>query len=453
LAVLLGFGTFLRIVIALSSLPLQRLPRNYTRAARPNKVRVKVALRQNPQPPAVARGWRNAGSRLQTPDAMVGLPGVSVTGPAGAGGARPIGPAETDGGAAATAVRRAGPVRAPDSIGPASFADEPLAAPGVALFNNRGFLRAPIEDFRSPEAVRRSLAEPLALPATARPFGKHVVFRPALSNINPSPAFLFRLARYTDRLLVAYANATPGQDLTPRPVTEIYGHPVPPELRGKIWVSGDPGNRMISWDKLADLLENQLDALDGSEFLGGAPIDSAGLTMVALSAGGADAVATRRRLEASGRTGVVSKLVNVASPMRGAPIADEAFFGLVARALKVTRTGVPKAVKGLDPDTMRRAFPDRDARLVDLAVTNTLEGEGSSNAHPVFKMLAKAYRWNPFNRARGGPSDGWVDLKSMEYGRDIFRLTRAYDHAGVSSDPAVVDAIAGRLMSGSRGSP
>ncbi len=59
---------------------------------------------------------------------------------------------------------------------------------------------------------------------------------------------MFRLAQYTDKVLIAYQNAAPGQDLTPRPATEIDGVPVPPALRGKIFVSGDPANRAVPWD-------------------------------------------------------------------------------------------------------------------------------------------------------------------------------------------------------------
>lgn len=338
--------------------------------------------------------------------------------------------AETAPAAAAT------PGTAPD-MGAPSGIDRIAAASVVGIFENQGPLRAKgIEDHRNPAAIERAMTSPLATPPGSKPFGKTVVFRPALANTQPSPAYLFRLARYTDKLVVAYTYAKPGQDLEPKPVNEIFGVPVPPELRGKILVSGDPEHVMADWKTLATLFERQLEAVGGSD-----------LTVVAQSAGGVDAVETRRRLEAAGKGNAIGKLVNVSAPMRGAPLPDEAFFGLFLKGIGHTPLAghVPAAARALDPDVLARAFSDRDQRLVDLAVSNSLEGPGSDNARPIMKMLSTVIRLNPFHRGRQGPNDGWVQRKSMEFGRDILRLDRGYDHPGMGEDPAIIDDIARRL--------
>jgi hypothetical protein len=334
-------------------------------------------------------------------------------------------------------------VTAPD-FGRPDLVDNVSAKAIDGFFSNTGVFRADIRDFRSAAEAQAVLKQPLATPPGQKPFGPAVVYRPGFANTTPSAAYLFRMAQYTDKVLVAYANAKHGQDLAPRQVDEIFGVPVPPELRGKIWVSGDPEHRMLPWKDDAHLLEKQLEALDESAFLGGADLENANLTLVGFSAGGAGAVEARRALEAQGRGGVIGKLVNVATPMRGTPLSDESFFGLVARGLQITGGKSPKAMLAMDPEAMARAFPASDARLVDLAVTSALTGD-RSNARPLMKGVATAFKLNPFNKFRGGTSDGWVPTRSMEYGRTQMHLGRPYDHAGINEDPRVVDDIARRL--------
>ncbi len=348
--------------------------------------------------------------------------------------------------AAPAAAPRGAAVRAPD-LGTLTPIDVAFGKTGPALFQNKPPFRAPIEDHRSAAAAAKAVATPLAVPAGgAKPFGPTAVIRPAFANTPTSAAFVFRAAQYTDRLLVAYSNAKPGQDLTPRPVDEIYGVKVPPELRGKIFVSGDPSPHVAPYDKLAGLFEAQLDALEGSAFLRGGAVDGANLTVLAYSAGGVDAAETRRRLEAKGRTQVFGKLVNVSSPIQGAPIADEPFSGKLGRALGLVGGRLPAAARKLDPDVLKKAFPPADRRLVDLAVSNSIHGgEGSKDVHPAFKALNKAFKLHPFNPSRREPNDGWVNRSSQEYGRDVLRLSKSYDHAGVGADPAVIDEIAKRL--------
>lgn len=339
---------------------------------------------------------------------------------------------------------RPAPVRAP-GFGRPSPADVFFAETFAAVFVNKGILRAKIEDYRSPAAAKAAVTTPLATPEGARPFGKTTVFRGGIANTHASPAFLFRLARYTDRLLIAYPNAKEGQDLTPRPATEIDGIPVPPELRGKIFVSGDPSPRMIAWPEASDLFLKQLEAADGSEFLKGGGIDGAGLTVLGYSQGGIDAAETRRRLEAAGKPNVIGKVVALSAPMRGTPKSDEPFLGIVAKGLAlVSRGRTPAAIRAVDPDAMARAFSDRDQRLVDLAISNSVDGPGAENVRPLLKEISREIRLHPLSRWRG-PNDGWVHTASMEFGRDVLRLERAYDHPGMVEDPRIIDDIARRL--------
>jgi len=342
---------------------------------------------------------------------------------------------------APTAAAR--PTTAPD-FGKPNLLDNVSAKAIDGFFSNTGPFKADIDDHRSAAAAKAAMSQPLATPPGAKPFGSAVVYRPGFANTTPSAAYLFRMAQYTDKVLVAYANAKPGQDLKPVAVDEIFGVKVPPELKGKIFVSGDPEHRMIPWKDDAALLERQLDALDGSAFLNGGDVDGANLTMVAFSAGGAGAVEARRHLESEGRGQVIGKLVNIATPMRGTPLSDESFFGFVAKGLQITGGKAPAAMLAQDPEAMKRSFPDTDRKHVDLAVTSALEGD-TGNARPLMKGVAKAFKLNPFNKFRAGPSDGWVPTASMDFGKATMRMARAYDHAGINEDPRVVDDIARRL--------
>lgn len=358
----------------------------------------------------------------------------------GASQSNPSGDVEEAGASAPAAATI--PTTAPD-FGPEN-AVERLMAKGVGdLFTNQGLLREPgVDDFRSPEAAAAAMSAPLATPPGAQPLGPATVFRPGLGNTHASPAFIFRMAQYTGKLLLAYPNAQPGQDLKPRPATEIDGIPVPPELRGKIFVSGDPENRMIPWDESSALFERQLEAASGSDFLGGKPVDGAKLTVVAHSQGGLDAADARRDLEAQGRPNEIGKLVTLNSPFGGSPLSESSGGGLLAKALGATVGGeAPEAILHLAPDYVKSRFGARDQRLVDVAVESTVDGPGADNVRPIMKGLATANKFNPLSRSRG-PNDGFVSAQSMSYGRSLLPLGRAYDHAGIAEDPAVVDDVA-----------
>lgn len=348
-----------------------------------------------------------------------------------------------------SAPRATGPVPAPD-LGPEHAIEKVLAGSVGDLFANKGLMKSKnVNDFRSPAAAAAALSQPLATPPGSKPFGPATVFRPGLGNTHASPAFIFRMARYTDRLLIAYPNAKPGQDLRPKPATEIDGVPVPPELRGKIFVSGDPANRMLSWETASALFEKQLAAADDSAFLNGGDVEGAKLTVIAHSQGGLDAANTRRSLEAKGQHGTIARVVTLNSPFKGSPLSDESFGGLLARGLQCSIGGhAPDSLRKLDPDYMRGKFTARDQRLVDLAISSTVDGAGSGNVRPLMKGLALTNKVNPFAKLKG-PSDGFVTADAMKFGKQVVALPRAYDHAGIAEDPAVVDDVA-RALSGTR---
>lgn len=335
-------------------------------------------------------------------------------------------------------------VTAPD-LGPEHPVEKMLAHSVGDLFANHGMMKSGgIDDFRSAAATATAMSTPLATPGQ-KPLGPATVFRPGLGNTHASPAFVFRMARYTDKLLIAYPNAKPGENLTPRPATEIDGIPVPAELRGKIFVSGDPTNRMVPWDVASKLFEKQLEAAGHSDFLGGAPVENAKLTVVAHSQGGLDTADTRRHLNAEGKPNEIAKVVTLDSPFKGSPLADESFGGLLAKGLQCSIGGqAPDALRHLDPDYMARAFSPRDQGLVDLAVAATVDGSGSQNVRPLMKGFAMANRFNPFAKQKG-PNDGFVTADSMRFGKQTLTLTRAYDHAGIAEDPAVIDDVARAL--------
>ncbi len=75
-----------------------------------------------------------------------------------------------------------------------------------------------------------------------------------------------------------------------------------------------------------------------------------------------------------------------------------------------------------------------------------MDGPGSDNVRPLMKGLARINKANPLAKAKG-PNDGFVTAASALFGTKTLSLPRAYDHAGVIEDPAVIDALAVALAS------
>src|SRR5262249_10160785 len=118
-------------------------------------------------------------------------------------------------------------------------------------------LRTPVElaltNWRSQEPAGAAAAAPPVTGADGKPLslGDLVILRAGGNNFAPSAAQIFRAARHAGKTVVSYSNPTdPSKNiLRPPPevngVPTIEGVPVPEDLRGKIFIIGDPDNHYI----------------------------------------------------------------------------------------------------------------------------------------------------------------------------------------------------------------
>jgi hypothetical protein len=317
------------------------------------------------------------------------------------------------------------------------------------VFRNRGPFsnEGRIEDYRNDAAVQKALADPLAAPRGI--LGPLTIFRPGLGNTAPGPAQIARLAQYTDKLVIAYANPGSGDEAKLRPITEVDGVQLPPELQGKIWAIGSPTNLMISFEQASDLFLQQLESMR----VQGLDLRDARATVVAHSQGGLDALLTRRRLVEAGFENTFGRLVTLATPFRGSPVSDESMAGVFAElGDRLFDKQATRAINALDPDHVRRVITDRDRELVDVSLIGQTESgrEGRSDLRTFFeisdfaieatKSIASIFKGRDVRE-----NDGLVTVSSQLFGRLLHRLEKSYDHAGIAEDPAVADQVA-RLL-------
>jgi hypothetical protein len=316
------------------------------------------------------------------------------------------------------------------------------------LFANRGLLKTPgIETYRSEAAVAAAMEKPLVPIAS---LGETVIFRPGLGNTAPGPAQIARLAQYTDRVIIAYANPGTADEQRVRPVDEVDGVKLPDSLRGKVFAIGSPKNVMISYEQASDLFIKQLSVMQKSPLIPGAADQIKGATVVAHSQGGLDAMLTRKRLEEAGVDHPFGKLITLATPFRGSPVSNETMAGVFSeigeRALHMQSMG---AINALDPDYVKHRITDADQRFVDLSlIGSTNAGEaGRDDLRIPFRVTKTAIgAVKTFARMFQGPdaqsNDGLVTVASQTFGVNKHVLTKSYDHAGIAEDPAVIDVIA-----------
>lgn len=315
------------------------------------------------------------------------------------------------------------------------------------LFANKGPLADPkIKDYRDVASVRAAISAPLDGPVNA--FGPLTIYRPGLGNTAPGPAQIARMAMYTDKLIIAYANPGKGEDAKLRPVTEIDGVPLPPELIGKVFAIGSPKNLMISWEQASDAFLEQLESMKNSKYLQGIDLMNAKATVLAHSQGGRDAVETRARLEEAGFVNTIGALGTMNTPFWGSPVSDETMAGILTEGgERLAHLQSMGAINALDPDYMK-ARP-RDPRLVDVSLVGQTEAgaAGRSDIRRFFKFSEKAIELSKsfaslFKGADARKNDGLVTVESQKFGRDQVILEKSYDHAGIAEDPSVADVLA-----------
>jgi hypothetical protein len=320
------------------------------------------------------------------------------------------------------------------------------------LFANRGPLGdgKNIDDHRSTEAVRDAIADPPAAGPNA--LGPLTIYRPGLGNTAPGPAQIARLAQYTGKLIIAYANPGRGEETQLRPVHEVDGVLLPRELQGKVFAIGSPQNLMISFEQSSDVFLSQLDTMSKSPLLGGIDLKTSNATVVAHSQGGLDAVLTRKRLNDAGFDECFGKLGTMATPYKGSPVSDQSMFGIFAgmgeRLFDLQAMG---AVKKLDPEYVWSKVKDLND-LVDVSLVGHTDAgpEGRKDLRTFFKVsentieAVKSFA-SLFKGGDVRENDGLVTIASQLFGKIQHRLTKAYDHAGIAEDPKVIDQMAALL--------
>jgi hypothetical protein len=331
-------------------------------------------------------------------------------------------------------------------------------------------------DFRSADAAKQAVAAPLVTGADgkAASLGQLAIFRPGLGNIPPSPAQIFRAAQYAGKVVVAYTNTNDPAQNTLRPLTEVGGVPVPPELRGKIFGIGSPSHAVISYEQSSDVFLQQLETMRKSQSMLGVDVLQSGATVIAHSQGSLDAALTRQRLEQAGFDKAIGKLVTLAPAFKGSDLAAGVLGKLGGPAVGVLdRDDGQRALDALDPARVQKRFGPENERLVDLTLTGVIGGpckvepklgfppfevQDNHNIRPQFRVLAQSGDANrlldgdfgalaDIAHARAGSttSDGMVTLDSAHYGQKFVQLDRPCDHAGIIEDPRVIDEVLRQL--------
>ena len=336
-----------------------------------------------------------------------------------------------------------------------------LAMPPLPGFTN----------WRSAEWAGKAVSTPSDGP---RSFGKLSIFMPGLGGWGPSAAFVFRMAKYSDRVVLAYQGTSQASLNTVRVATQIDGVPVPKELRGRILTLGDGANRAIlSPEQASDLLIEYFALLQrNQQILGFDPL-TAGATVFGHSEGSFITVMTRERLQKAGFPQAIGKLVVMAGGL-GAP-RDAKW--IVWPAFKAYRTAVEKLGR---PSNLAKVVDEYEKtiglfgggreNLVDLGVAavigpavkrSGLSFQNVNNIRPgmrmaamgnaTFETLSKPWTfWKDDLLAglAGRPyesSDGMVNLTWAKYGKKFLQLSVPHDHAGMIEDPFVVDEMARSL--------
>lgn len=287
------------------------------------------------------------------------------------------------------------------------------------------------------------------------------LLRNGLANSLPSPAALFRIARYTDKLvLMSPLQGGPADGL--RRLTSYRGIPVPRELN--LYAIGRLDRAYQPTTTGADILLQQLEALrvDGPARpaadkateelrrelgikLRPAPGDPP-LTVVAHSQANLEVAMARLRLAVAGFPHTVTRHIALAPAFRGSMAADEGPFKSIASLISLTSGPIgTQSLVELDPDVVASRLPEFMERTVDLVFYSRLD----TPAKPSFNLTRFAVSHAVLSSLGiGGPTDGLVGEESARFVRDQSRVVcskLAHDHFTIFNDPSAVDEWASHV--------
>lgn len=316
-------------------------------------------------------------------------------------------------------------------------------------------------DLDTPREVATALSSPLPTDAKGAPksFGDVTVVVNGMLNLVSTPASMFRLAMATrGALVIASSNPAGNDGLRLRPLTDVWGTPVPPELKGKLFAIGDLSPNMIPWPQASDLFLEQLSVLE--QQFGQLKAQSPGLgevrslhdakvTVVGYSQGAVSVAAARKRLDDHGRGALIDRVVSVAGSFSGTPFADvgdvqhhrsglmEKAAALGARILgQVDHEDGRKTIGANDPDFVAQMIADLGLTpaLVDVAYQAKVDG-GGDKVEPFFKLTGKLLR-----KDTGGSTDGVVSADAP-FGTLVVRDEEAKTHLSTWKDFRTFDRI------------
>ncbi len=337
----------------------------------------------------------------------------------------------------------------------------------------------PVDTQRGADVATRALETAAVEDRRGKPpsFGALAIVRTGLGNFGPSAALVFRLTRYAERVIIAYANGLDARFNHLRPAMTVSGVPVPPELRGHLLEIGKPDRLLLSLEQASDLFVEQFAAMKGSPLLGDVdPLASSAL-VVAHSTGGLDATLTRRRLAEAGFPTAIHRIIAIATPFKGSSLISEslsAFITALAGA-KMNSDEGKKAVRSFEPKNVQKRVPREVAPLVDVSVAGKigapckfrqtkkgqLEALGNGDIRPMLRFVALGGAVKTIGdlkpervvaAIKAAPAapilgDGLVPVDATKFGRKSVVLAEPYDHAGLFEDPDVVDRAVKALIS------
>lgn len=317
-------------------------------------------------------------------------------------------------------------------------------------------------DSDAPQEVQAALAAPIPKDSNGQPksFGDVTVLVSGMLNLPSTPAAMFRLAQLTKGpLVIASSNPGGADGYRLRPLTELYGAPVPPELQGKLFAIGDLSPNMLPWPQGSDLMLEHLAVLDAQfaqlksknpALQGFSQLSDAELTVVGYSQGAVSAAAARKRLDDAGRPQLIDRVVSVAGAFEGTTFADggapKPKHGLtrflqagLARVLgQVNHTDGRRTLGSMDPDYLAEMKKQLGLRpeLVDVAYVTNAEAQGPRGfTEPFFELAGKL-----IGRATGQANDGVVGVE-QPFGRKVVRDETPKTHLALWKDFRTFDRI------------
>jgi len=307
-------------------------------------------------------------------------------------------------------------------------------------------------------SIQAGQANSAPLPSGGKTFGKYVIVVPGFGSWGPSAAWVTRLAKMSENVILANQyTGTPTLN-TLAAVTSVAGVSLPSGLKN-VYSVGDPTHRaFLSNEQVSDLVLSYIAQMEGK--FGPGSMTSAKITLIGHSQGSFVVTQVKKRLIDAGLPDVIGTVITIGGGLGSvnAQLPGQSGTLLLFNMMNGFNNAIGAPNPDMDAylkftqDVAQGKFNSQPYRaLVDLGVGSLLGPGSQPYVRPQFRIsgasigIVDFFKDGLFGKPHPESTDGIMPLSLVLAGKKTLQLSTPHDHGYQVEDWHVIDEMVAQL--------